>query len=180
MVLIATPRPVPFSYSINGLQRGRFTKELLTSSKRTINLGEAGEVIVDYFRKSTLLDHSFEYKRFDLNSHCLVFNATRLGVQLHVQQFRNQSWLPGVSSLSGVGLKLTIEGDAIDRYTLGRHLGEQLKKRYRRGDWVDEQFVSAMGHSAAKVRSQWQRLLRPIADFACQRAQTEPSAENER
>ena len=50
-VLHLTPQPMPYSYRVDELSRGRLVKDLVEVANGTINLGDVGELLVELCQK---------------------------------------------------------------------------------------------------------------------------------
>ena len=163
--LFASTHPVPFSYSMRDLQNGRFTKELRESSSKTLNLGEFGELIVEYFQGYSG-SKQFEYQLRDKEKQCLVFSMPQIKVTMGLQFAKTNKSFLGTSKINEIGVTMLLQGKPIQIQAFAKHLDSQISNRYRRHDSIDESVFLKMGFDPQLAKQTWDLALTPIERFA--------------
>lgn len=153
-----TPQPLPFSYRIADLHRGQFVKELVEFSAATVNLGDAGEVLIEMFQRRP--DHRAEYAPLPPHGHRLKFDLDTVEVRADFQFRMRPKTLFFPPRLLAADVALEIRADPFETYRFVRYLTYSLHQRYRRtlADLIRPESAAAFGCAAQAAREAWDRL----------------------
>jgi tetratricopeptide (TPR) repeat protein len=156
--LRVTPQPLPFSYRVADLRRGQFVKELAEISTETVNLGDAGELLIEMLQRRP--DRRAEYTSLTDGRHRLQFDFGTARVVADFQFRMRPKTLFFPPRLLGADLALEITADPFETYRLVRYLIHSLQQRYRRSlaDLVRSESAAAFGYDAEAERAAWDRL----------------------
>ncbi len=161
-VLCLTPHPLPLSYRIDDLRGGRLSKELIELAADTVNLGDAGELLIELCQSRP--GATWECGHCDAEHVELRFNLPGVRAQADFRfRTKRATWLTGPRLLAA-DLTLTVAAEPLEIYRLARYLGGQLSGRYKRplSDWVRPVAGEQFGHDAVAARRQWEHLCGPI------------------
>ncbi len=153
-----TPQPLPFSYRLADLRRGQFVKELTELSAETVNLGDAGEILIDLCHKRA--DGRAECATVEANHYNLRFelDAVRVAADFRFRVRGKTLFFP--PKLLSADVELTISGDPFEIYRFTRFLIHCLQQRFRRtiADFARPEGGATFGYDATTAGRQWERL----------------------
>ena len=153
-----TPQPLPFSYRVADLRRGQFVKELVEISPETVNLGDAGELLIEMLQRRP--DGRAEYASVSQNRHRLQFDLGAVRVVADFQFRMRPKTLFFPARLLAADLALEIAADPFETYRFVRYLTYSLQQRYRRtlADLVRPESAAAFGYDARDAQPAWDGL----------------------
>ncbi len=153
-----TPQPLPFSYRVAELRRGQFVKELVEISPETVNLGDAGELLIEMLQRRP--DGRAEYASVSQNRHRLQFDFGAVRVVADFQFRTRPKTLFFPPRLLAADLAIEIAADPFETYRFVRYLTYSLQQRYRRtlADLVRPASAAAFGYDARDAQAAWDGL----------------------
>jgi serine/threonine protein kinase len=163
-VLRMTPQPLPFSYRIADLRRGQFIKELIELSAETVNLGDAGEVLIEMLQKRP--DRRAEHTSATADRHRLQFDfgTARVAAEFRFRVRPKTLFFPPRLLASDVAIEIAAEPFEIYRFV--RYLTYSLHQRFRRtlADLVRPEAAAAFHYDFSAAQEAWDRLNCNVAE----------------
>ena len=157
-ILRMTPQPLPFSYRIADLRRGQFVKELIELSGETVNLGDAGEVLIELLQWRP--GHRAEYSSPAADRHRLQFDFGAVKVAADFQFRMRPKTLFFPPRLLAADVALEVSADPFETYRFVRYLTYTLHQRFRRtiAELVRPQAAAAFHYDFQLAQQAWDRL----------------------